>query len=166
MHPAWIRPHSAGAPRCVSCVVDSICGVDDTGGQMTELNASEKSALLQQVDFFKGCSQRELDDVAQMVSDRHYEIGEELCRQSEPETHGFVLVSGEAAVLIDGSQVGSVEAGDVVGELSMLGTGRRTATLRAVTPIHALIIQPEEIDSVLAADPSSQRRLGHHEHTD
>jgi len=133
---------------------------------MTELSASEKSALLQEVDFFKGCSQREIDDVAKLVGDRHFAVGDELCRQGEAESHGFVLASGEAAVFIDGNQVATVEAGDVVGELSMLGTGHRTATLRALTPIHALIIQPEEIDSVLAADPSSQRRLGHHEHTD
>jgi len=60
--------------------------------------------------------------------------------------------------------IATATAGDVVGELSMLGTGRRTATLRALTPVHALLIEPDEIDSVLSADPSSSRRLGRHEH--
>ncbi len=74
------------------------------------------------------------------------------------------MVEGEAAVLVDGAQVATVTVGDVVGELSMLGNGHRTATLRALTPVHALVIEPDEIDSVLSADPSSSRRLGHRPH--
>jgi len=129
-----------------------------------ELDASEKSALIAQVDFFKGCTQREIDDVAKLLSDRHFAAGEELCRQGESETHGFVLVDGEAAVVVDGEQVATAAAGDVVGELSMLGNGHRTATLRALAPVHALVIEPDEIDSVLSADPSSSRRLGRRPH--
>ena len=133
---------------------------------MKELDAAEKSALIAQVDFFKGCTQREIDDVAKLLVDRHFAVGEELCRQGDSELNGFVLVDGEAAVLVDGEQVAIATAGDVVGELSMLGTGHRTATLKALTPVHALLIEPDEIDSVLSADPSSARRLGRREHDD
>jgi CRP/FNR family transcriptional regulator, cyclic AMP receptor protein len=131
-----------------------------------ELDASEKSALISQVDFFEGCTQREIDDIAKLLSDRHFAVGEELCRQGDAETYGFVIVEGEAAVLVDGEQVATTAAGDVVGELSMLGNGHRTATLRAVTPVHALVIEPDEIDSVLSADPSSSKRLGRRPHDD
>jgi CRP-like cAMP-binding protein len=127
---------------------------------MKELDAPEKSALIAQVDFFKGCTQRELDDVAKLLADRHFAVGDELCQQGDAELHGFVIVEGEAAVLKDGEQIETATAGDVVGELSMLGSGHRTATLRALTPVHALLIDPEEIDSVLSADPSSAQRLG------
>jgi cGMP-dependent protein kinase len=133
---------------------------------MNELDATQKSAVIQKIDFFKGCTQREIDDVAKVLVDRHFASGDELCHQGDAETHGFVLVAGEAAVVVDGRQVATATAGDVVGELSMLGTGHRTATLRALTPVHVLIIQPDEIDSVLAADPSSQRRLGRRQHPD
>jgi len=131
---------------------------------MNELDGSEKSALIAKVDFFKGCTQREIDDIAKLLTDLHFSVGEELCRQGDAETNGFVLVEGEAAVLVDGEQVGTASAGDVVGELSMLGNGHRTATLRALTPVHALLIEPDEIDSVLSADPSSSRRLGRRPH--
>lgn len=131
---------------------------------MKELEAAEKSALIAQVDFFKGCTKREIDDVAKLLVDRHFVAGEELCRQGDAESHGFVLVDGEAAVVVDGEQVATATTGDVVGELSMLGTGHRTATLRALTPVHALLIEPDEIDSVLSADPSSGQRLGRRQH--
>jgi CRP-like cAMP-binding protein len=133
---------------------------------MKELDTSQKSALIAQIDFFRGCTQREIDDIAKLLVDRHFAVGDELCRQGEAETHGFVLVDGEAAVVEDGEEVGTAMPGDVVGELSMLGTGRRTATLRAVTPVHVLVVEPQEIDSVLSADPSSGQRLGRREHDD
>lgn len=130
---------------------------------MKELDVAEKSALIAQVDFFKGCTQRELQDIAKLLVDRHFAVGEELCRQGDSELNGFVIVDGDAAVLVDGEQVAIATAGDVVGELSMLGAGHRTATLKALSPVHALLIEPDEIDSVLAADPSSARRLGRRE---
>jgi CRP/FNR family transcriptional regulator, cyclic AMP receptor protein len=133
---------------------------------MKELDTSQKSALIAQIDFFRGCTQREIDDIARLLVDGHFAVGDELCRQGEAETHGFVLVDGEAAVVEDGEEVGTAMPGDVVGELSMLGTGRRTATLRAVTPVHVLVVEPQEIDSVLSADPSSGQRLGRREHDD
>jgi CRP-like cAMP-binding protein len=138
----------------------------DDGDRMKELDASEKSALIAQIDFFRGCTRREIDDVAKLLVDRHFGVGDELCRQGDAETHGFVLVDGEAVVIEDGEEVGTAMAGDVVGELSMLGTGRRTATLRAVTPVRVLVIDPQEIDSVLSADPSSGRRLGRRQRND
>jgi CRP/FNR family transcriptional regulator, cyclic AMP receptor protein len=138
----------------------------DNGDDMNELDASQKSSLIAQIDFFRGCTQREIDDIAKLLVDRQFAVGDELCRQGDSETHGFVLVEGEAAVVEDGEEVGTATAGDVVGELSMLGTGRRTATLRAVTPVHVLVIEPQEIDSVLSADPSSEQRLGRREHDD
>jgi CRP-like cAMP-binding protein len=131
---------------------------------MKELDAAEKSALIAQVDFFKGCTQREIDDVAKLLADRHFAGGDELCHQGDAESYGFVIVDGEAAVLVDGQQVATVTKGDVVGELSMLGNGHRTATLRALTSVHALLIEPDEIDSVLSADPSSSQRLGRRPH--
>lgn len=133
---------------------------------MNELDAAAKSALISQVDFFSGCTQREIDDIAKLLADRHFAAGDELCHQGDAESYGFVVVEGEAAVIVDGEQAGTVTAGDVVGELSMLGNGHRTATLKALTPVHALLIEPDEIDSVLSADPSSGDRLGHRAHDD
>jgi CRP-like cAMP-binding protein len=131
-----------------------------------ELDPSAKSALISQVEFFEGCTQHQIDDIARLLSDRHFAVGDELCHQGDAQTHGFVIVDGDAAVIVDGKQVATSTAGDVVGELSMLGNGHRTATLRAKTPVHALVIEPDEIDSVLAADPSSSRRLGRRPHED
>jgi CRP/FNR family transcriptional regulator, cyclic AMP receptor protein len=127
---------------------------------MTQPDTSGMAELLSRIEFFEGCTQREIDDIANLVVDRHFAAGETLCCQGDAETHAFALIEGEASVIADGEPVGTAKPGDVIGELSMLGTGRRTATVTAITPVHVLVIDPREIDSVLAADPSSSQRLG------
>jgi len=120
----------------------------------------DKSALLARIDFFKGCTPRQLDDIAKLVGERELEPGDVLCRQGERGTDAFVLVDGEASVIIDGRKVAVVGEGEVVGELSIERGGLRSATLTAITPLHVLVVDPREIESVLASDPRSARDLG------
>lgn len=121
---------------------------------------TDKSALLQQIDFFKGCTQRQVDDIAKLASDRNLQPGEILCTQGAFSSDVFVLVEGEAAVRVDGAQVAVVATGEVVGELAMVSGGHRTATIEAITPLHVIVLDPREVDSVLSADPGSAKRLG------
>jgi CRP/FNR family cyclic AMP-dependent transcriptional regulator len=127
---------------------------------MTQPDTTATAELLSRIDFFKGCTPREIQDIAHVVVERRFDVGEVLCRQGNAETDAFALIDGEASVVVDGEEVGTARPGDVIGELSMLGTGRRTATVTAITSVRVLVIDPREIDSVLAADPSSSRRLG------
>jgi CRP-like cAMP-binding protein len=124
------------------------------------MEGPDKGALLSQVDFFKGCTKRQIDDIAKLVDDRHLVHGEVLCRQGDYESDVFVIVDGKASVSIDGAKLATVGTGEVVGELSMVQGGRRTATLEAITSLHVLVLDPREVDSVLSADPSSAQRLG------
>jgi len=120
----------------------------------------DRAAVLAGIDFFKHCTPRQIDDIAKLVRERELEPGDILCRQGEHSTDAFVLVDGEAAVIIDGNQVAVVGKGEVVGELSIEHGGLRTATLRAITPLHVLVVDPREIESVLLSDPGSAKDLG------
>lgn len=122
--------------------------------------ATDTAGLLKQIDFFKGCTDRQIDDIAKLVGERKLGAGEVLCRQNEFESDVFVLVRGEASVVIDGKEVATVGAGEVVGELSMVSGGKRSATLTAIAPMLVLVLDPREVDSVLSSDPSSARNLG------
>ena len=127
---------------------------------MPAMNDDTKRAALAEVDFFKGCTERELTDIAHLADERDFAPGDELCHELAFDRIVFVVVEGEATVTARGEEVGAVGPGDVVGELAMLGDGRRTATLTARTPMTVILLEPDEVDSVLAADPSSAQRLG------
>ena len=130
---------------------------------MTTDEERERAEILRGIDFFRKCTDREIDDIAKLADDRNYAPGDELCHQRDATLDAFALVDGEVSIVHDGEQVATARAGDVIGELSMLGSGHRTATCVALTPVRAFVIDPREIDSVLAADPSAAQRLGRHE---
>jgi Cyclic nucleotide-binding domain len=63
---------------------------------------------------------------------RRLDPGESLVEQGEAGTNMFMLLDGVLQVEIDGEPVAEIGSGAVLGELAVLGDGRRTATLRAV----------------------------------
>lgn len=118
--------------------------------------------VLAALDFFSGCTPAQLRDIAHLTDERTLAPGDELCRQGDFENEVYVVVEGRAEVQVDGAVVGTTRHGEIVGELSMLGNGLRAATLRVVEEMRVLVLDPREIDSVLAADPSSAGRLTRH----
>jgi CRP-like cAMP-binding protein len=121
-----------------------------------------RQQLLANLDFFSGCTEDQLRDISRLTEERSVTEGTVLCRQGAFENDVFVIVSGQAEVIIDGARVGTTHVGEIVGELAMLDRGRRAATVHSLTPMQVLVLDPEEIDSVMAADPSSAQRLSQH----
>ena len=129
---------------------------------MATMSDDARQQFLSGVAFFSGCSAEQVREISRLSEERPLAAGAELCRQDDFENEVFVIVDGDAEVVIDGAVVGKTRPGEIVGELSMLGNGRRAATLRALEPMRVLVLDAREIDSVLAADPSSMRRLDEH----
>jgi Cyclic nucleotide-binding domain len=88
----------------------------------------------------------ELDRVAvrsgAMLRRRRLHLGETLVVQGEPGADMFFLLEGMLEVEVDGEPVARVGSGAVVGELAVLGDGRRTATLRAARPSRVAVLTP------------------------
>jgi len=76
-----------------------------------------------------------------------YMPGEAFIRQGEPGDSAFFIISGEADVVIDTKDgpltVGDVGANELVGEIALLRGGRRTATVRARTPVTCLVLSKD-----------------------
>ena len=69
-----------------------------------------------------------------------------LAEQGEPGGDLYLLLDGVLSVWVDGTQVGELGPGAVVGERALLEDGRRTATLRAVTECVVATAAKEQID--------------------
>jgi CRP-like cAMP-binding protein len=127
---------------------------------MADLTLDEKQDALRSVKFFEHCSPRQIHDLADLSQQRDLSVGDELCHEGDFDQQVFVLLEGEVSVTQHGDDVGTIGPGEVVGELAMLGDGHRTATLVATTPLRVLVMDPDFVDAVLAADPGSQEHLG------
>jgi Cyclic nucleotide-binding domain len=77
---------------------------------------------------------------------RKLPAGALLAKQGEPGDAIYLLLDGVLSVLVDGTQVGELGPGAVVGERAVLEYGRRTASLRAITNCVIAIATKNHID--------------------
>lgn len=92
-------------------------------------------------------------------SRRRLEGGETLVEQGEPGSEMFLLLDGSLDVEIDGETIAQVGSGAVVGELALLGDGRRQATLRAARPSRVAVLGREHVEGTRLAELALARRL-------
>ena len=69
-----------------------------------------------------------------------------LAEQGDPGHDIYLLLDGVLSVSVDGTQVGELGPGAVMGERALLEGGRRTATLRAVTDCVIATAAQDQID--------------------
>jgi Cyclic nucleotide-binding domain len=88
---------------------------------------------------------------------RRLPAGRTLVRQGEPGDELFLLFDGVLRVESDGRPVAEVGPGAILGELALLGGGRPTATLRAVTPCRVAVVPKDRIDRQALEELASGR---------
>ena len=88
------------------------------------------------------------------------EAGETVITDGENGYTIFFIEAGEADVFGEsGEQIGSLGPGDTFGEIALLVTGRRVATVVARTPMRALSLFDQDLKRVLRRVPELERSL-------
>ena len=77
---------------------------------------------------------------------RRLQPGQTLVEQGAQGEDVFLLFDGVLIVEVDGQPVTEVGPGAILGEMAQLQGGRRTATLRAVTPCNVAVIPGDRLD--------------------
>jgi CRP-like cAMP-binding protein len=111
------------------------------------------------IEFFRGLPENELDAVAQTASEIEFAQGDALAREGDFGHALFVLDSGTAQVTIRGRRIRDVGPGDVVGEVAVLASGRRTASVVATTPVRASAWFKRDVWTLEKTAPEAARRL-------
>jgi CRP-like cAMP-binding protein len=116
------------------------------------MNQRQRVAELANVPLFADCSKRELARLLSRTRSEMVEAGHTLFVEGAPSGNLYVIVSGSAVVRKNGRRVARLGPGDVVGELSVILGGPRTATVQADTPLEWLVLDRtslrEAIDEV------------------
>ena len=115
---------------------------------------SDKLKLLATVPLFADCSKRELGHVAKAGREIDVEAGSVIAEQGQMGREAFVILDGEVAVRRGGRKIATLTAGDVVGEMSLLDRGPRSATVVADTDTALLVLGKDEFRSVVEQHPS------------
>ncbi len=123
--------------------------------------ATKKAQLehLANVALFSGCTKKELERVAKAGDEIVMTAGTVIVDQGQTGREAFVVLEGTVTVKRGGRKIGSLGPGDVVGELSLLDHGPRTATAICETDCELLVIDQRHFRSVLEDVPSMSIKL-------
>ena len=125
---------------------------------MTTMSDDTRQQLLAAIDFFSGCTDHQLRGRSRLTEERAVAAGAQLCQQGELENEVYVVVAGEADVVVDGAEVGQTHVGEIVGDLAMLGNGSRAATIQGRTALRVLVLDPAR--STRSSRPTCPRHGG------
>jgi hypothetical protein len=89
---------------------------------------------------------------------RRLAAGELLAEQGARCEELFLLLDGVLSVEVDGGAVAEVGPGSILGERAILEGGRRTATLRAVTPARVAVAEVGQLDLDALAETAKLHR--------
>jgi CRP-like cAMP-binding protein len=81
------------------------------------------------------------------------EAGHTLFVEGAPSGNLYVILNGSAVVRKNGRRIATVGPGDVVGELSVILGGPRTATVQAETPIEWLVLDRASLRQAISEVP-------------
>lgn len=124
-------------------------------------NVPEIARLLDEMPLFGRMPSEELVDFASAFNRLTLDAGELLWRQGTAVEGLHVVVDGEAQVCraLPGErelELARIGAGDVLGEIPLLGGGTHSASVRALSPMALLFLDREEFNSrMLARQPGA-----------
>jgi CRP/FNR family transcriptional regulator, cyclic AMP receptor protein len=95
---------------------------------------------LKSVELFEGLSDRELRGVAHYADQVPVKAGQVLAEEGKFAYEFFVIEDGTAEVTKDGRTLAELGPQDFFGEIGLLETERRTATVRATSPMELIVI--------------------------
>ena len=129
----WIYDHSGKLVKETG-LTDFTTWINDAFGERTPWGAYDSPALVKQVESELERELSKLVIKSGKPKGRSLAKGKTLIEQGQPGDDLYLVLDGIFAVEVDGKQVAEVGPGAIVGERSTLETGKRTATLRALTP--------------------------------
>jgi len=118
-----------------------------------------KVQALRRAPLFEGLSKKELTALTSATDDLRVETGTVLCREGRIGSEFFVIVDGEAEVTKGGKRIATLSGGDFVGEIALLTSTKRTATVTVTAPLRCFVLTRPAFRRVLAESPSVQRKV-------
>ena len=97
-------------------------------------------ARIAAIPLFKELSETEQDTVAAVAREYSVDAGTTLADEGDFGHGFFAIEEGAADVLHDGVVIATLGPGDVFGEIALISSGRRTASVVASTPMRLITL--------------------------
>jgi CRP-like cAMP-binding protein len=118
-----------------------------------------KLELLRQVPLFAGCSKRELGEIATLADELSFPVGKTLISEGKLGHEFFVLIDGEVEVRMKGRKVKNLAGGSFFGEMALVASLPRNATVTVVSPVRVLVVHEQAFRRLLRDSPGIQLKV-------
>lgn len=120
----------------------------------------ERVIFLRRVPLFEAIPPEELQPIASVAEEEVFSEGELLAERGEYGDTMYVIVEGKVAVLGPKNEnLATRGAGDFIGEMALISSRPRNASLRAETPVRVLEIHKPDFEAILRERPDTALAL-------
>jgi CRP/FNR family transcriptional regulator, cyclic AMP receptor protein len=123
------------------------------------LRKDAKLELLAGVPLFAGCSKKELGEISTLADELSFPAGTTLIEEERQGHEFFVLVEGSVDVRRKGRKVSSLGEGSFFGEMSLVSSRPRNATVTASSPVRVLVVHEQAFRRLLRDSPPIQLKV-------
>jgi putative ABC transport system ATP-binding protein len=115
--------------------------------------------FLRPIELFKTLTPRQLTDIAEKMSKRHYAAGETIIRKGDPGDEFFLVFDGEVEVIRADREVARLGPGDFFGEVALISGEPRNATVVTPKAADTYVLGKSDFEAALAASQSLRDQL-------
>jgi CRP-like cAMP-binding protein len=109
--------------------------------------------------LFADLTTPQLEGVAHRFEERFFPEGERILRQGLTGSGFYVILDGEASVLVDGNPRATLARGDFFGEVSILLGEPPVADVVATRPLRCIVVGGPDVEAFLLAHPRVMFRM-------
>jgi CRP-like cAMP-binding protein len=118
-----------------------------------------ETSRLAAIPVFAGLDEEALGAVAAVASEAEAATGDALATEGDFGYGLYAVESGTAEVTVDGSVVRTLGPGDVFGEIAVIASGRRTASVAASSPMRLIVLFNRDVWALEERSPEVAARL-------
>jgi len=147
----WIR-------ACAEFASASLKGAVMTRTEIT-VPLVERVVFLRKAPLFAALPPQDLQPIAEVAEEHLIGEGDLIAEEGDPGDTAYVIVDGEVEVLAGDRTLAVRGTGDVIGEMSVISSRPRVASLRAKSQVRVLEIHKPAFESILRERPETALAL-------
>ena len=112
-----------------------------------------------EVPLFAGLSKAERRSLPRLMTRVRINAGTVLAQQDSPAREFMIIIEGTATVSRDDRKLATLGPGDFFGEVGLIGSGCRAATVTAQTDVVVEALNRREFTALLDTSPTVARKI-------
>ena len=115
--------------------------------------------FLGRVPIFSNCSADEISAIAGVAQEGVFQPAQVIVTQGAPGQAFYMITAGRVEISRDGISLGTFGPGDFFGEMSLLDSAPRSATIRAIEQVSCLMLSSWDFKALLERHPAIAIKL-------